>query len=536
MPTEVSTEALTLWPLSGPPLSPAEFDPAKTAVLGRAAESDVRLEAPTVSRRHADVSHKGGRWFVTDLGSRHGTLVNSLRLAPETPTPLSWGDLVTIGPWTFRVQWGSRGASTIQSVDDRPGAGQIRSVDIHALAASRLRLLMDSAERIHAAADEQALAREVTTLVVDGTSFTCASLVRALGGVERVELLATSRRGGVVGGEHAISRSLLGAARAGDVVLLESRHELREAVSIIGAGVQSAICAPVVVGAAVDAFLYADCDQRPSGPDPEAPAFIAALARICGLALAGLRRTALERQQRDLVRELTGAREVQRRMMPPARGRVGPLKFCFMNRPGKVVAGDICGVAELAGGRGAFFIGDVAGKGLGPSLIMASTQAYLAAALASIDDPGRLVSGVNDYLATHSAAHEFASLWFAIAAPGGALRCVDAGHGLAVVIRGNQPERLNVEGGLAIGVDQAQTYGSTEIRLDAGDRLVLFSDGLVEQNGADDDQFGQERIVQALKNARSCEQDVDVLTKALAEFAEGDSYADDVTIASFEPA
>jgi serine phosphatase RsbU (regulator of sigma subunit) len=398
-----------------------------------------------------------------------------------------------------------------------------------------LRLLMDSAERLHSAADEAELAKAVTTAVVEGSSFTRAALVREADGFARVELLAVNRRGGGDGASMPISRSLLSAARAGEVVQLESRPNLREAMSIVGAGVQQAICAPVQVGPAVDAFLYADCEERASGEDPEGSSFVSALARICGLALSGLRRSALEREQRDMMRELTGAREVQRRMMPPARGSAGPLRFAFANMPGRVVAGDIGGVADLSGGRAALFIGDVTGKGLGPSLLMASTQSYLRAALATTDDPIALVSGVNDYLASTSAENEFASLWFAIAGPGPRLRCVDAGHGLAILVRrGAGSELLRTGGGVPIGVSTGMPYASTELTLSPGDRLVLFSDGVKEQQGTGGEEFGVPRISKILEGTNSCERDVEALFRELREYAGGDSFADDVTVASFE--
>ncbi|MEX2219166.1 MAG: SpoIIE family protein phosphatase [Phycisphaerales bacterium] len=553
MSTLAATEPLTLWPLAGPPAPAITGDASRPTILGRAAECDARLDAPSVSRRHASLFARGGRWFLADLGSRHGTFVNGLRIA-GAPAPLSAGDHITVGPWTFRVRAPSQGASTLHSFDDtREAAARapVRSVEgrERSLASSRLRVLMDAAERFHAAPDEGALAREVVRAVVEGTSFTRAALVRAVGGaggVEDIELLAGSERArgeslsatGHPGGPQdaaelpQISRSMLAAAAAGEVVGLQSRPVLREAVSIVHGGVMDVLCAPVHVGPAVDAFLYADAGAGTPAHDPEAATFISALARLCGLALASLRRAALEREQRDLLHELAGARAVQRRIMPAPHGRAGPLRFAFANTPGRIVAGDICGVEERPGGRAVLFIGDVMGKGLGPSLLMASVQAFLRAAMISSDDPQALVGGANDHLAVHSGQGEFASLLLATASEAGVLRCVDAGHGLAALVSGGTARRPQIEGGTPMGILRGVRFGCTEIALAPGDRLVLFSDGLREQQGEGGEEFGLARVMSVLGGSASCEQDVEALFESLRSFAGGDAFADDVTVVS----
>lgn len=538
MPTQAVTDPLVLVPLGGPSMSPVEVDPARGATLGRAPECTVRLESPEVSRRHAAISCLNGRWFVTDLTSRHGTLVNGSRIEPDAATPLARGDHLSIGPWTLRAQMGRHEGSTVRSIDDTGGAPRIRPVmagQMEALASSRLQLLMDSAERLHAAADEAALAREVTQAVVAGTAFTRALLVRVLDGCEKVELLASAGKAAEALHQGvSISRSLLTAAMKGHVVQLDTSPNLREAVSIVQGGVGEAVCAPVTVGTAVDAVLYADCGLGRATPDPAASAFVSALARLSGLALAGLKRAALERHQRELIRELSSARAVQKRIMPPSEGQVGPLRYACHSKPGRVVAGDLCGVAQLPGGSAAVFIGDVTGKGLGPALLMASAQAYLSSALRWSVDPAKVVEGANDLLSGHAAEGEFASLWFAIASPGGGLSCVDAGHGLAAVVRANgQPERVRAEGGVLLGVQSGGQYGSTTLSLAPGERLVLFTDGLLEQHGENGEQFGFERVLEALARCASPAEDVAALVAALATFAAGEAYADDVTIASF---
>ena len=64
------------------------------------------------------VTPRIGMWFITDLGSKHGTYLNGHRLGPSEQTPLAPGDIVRLGPWTFRVRLGRPAARAIVTVDD----------------------------------------------------------------------------------------------------------------------------------------------------------------------------------------------------------------------------------------------------------------------------------------------------------------------------------------------------------------------------------------------------------------------------------
>src|SRR5690606_34850738 len=137
--------------------------------------------------------------------------------------------------------------------------------------------------------------------------------------------------------EFAISRSLLAAAAEGRMVRLAESQSLREAVSIVEMGVQAAICAPVLIGSTVQAFLYIDTRDTVARVAPDAPAFCGAIARMCGLALSNLQREVLHERQRMLEADLDAARAAQRRMMPEESGAIGSVRFAMRSVPGRVV-------------------------------------------------------------------------------------------------------------------------------------------------------------------------------------------------------
>jgi serine phosphatase RsbU (regulator of sigma subunit) len=289
----------------------------------------------------------------------------------------------------------------------------------------------------------------------------------------------------------------------------------------------------VILGREVDSFLYLASAFGASPPQEDAATYAAALARFCALALSSLRRRRLEDQQRTLYRELDQARSVQQRFMPPEHGVAGPLRFAMHSRPGRFVAGDICGIRDLDGSRAVAFIGDVSGKGMGPALLMTSLQSFLDAAASDVE-AGLLATRASAHFARYATESRFATLWLCRAdASKLELDCVDAGHGLVVHMRGGTPERMtSTAGGPPLGVVDAQIYESSVMRLEPGERVVIVTDGVTEQRNADDEQFGNERLLQSLTGSSSPEEDVARIVGDLMRFAATQDYADDVTVVS----
>src|SRR5690606_10022575 len=120
----------------------------------------------------------------------------------------------------------------------------------------------------------------------------------------------------------------------------------------------------------------------------------------------------------------------------------------------------------------AMFVGDVVGKGLAASLIMASVQSYLHALLEDGRPLPQIVSELNRYVWARSSPGEFATLWLGVFhTRERRLICVDAGHGYAFVRRASGAEMPTFEGGIPIGADGATEYTQTEFTLDPDDRL-----------------------------------------------------------------
>jgi serine phosphatase RsbU (regulator of sigma subunit) len=530
--------SLVLQLIEGPPTGGVatrwRADPVSALTIGRGQDARVQLPDASVSRRHAEVAFDGVEWVVRDCGSRHGTGVNSRLVGSGGNATLTHRDVLQIGPWAFRVLIAGEptGAGMTMSVTDGPGrVRRVLPTEIGSLAQRRLDLVLDAAERLGRAESSGQIADAVVATVLEGAGSARVALVRREGG----ELVPLASGGAEAGGSFELSRSLVEEAFRGEIVLLESDRAPDYAQSIVQLGIQSAFCAPVRVGERVEAVLYLDARAGETTQLEDSVAFVNAMARICGLAMANLSRAHLERQRAQLESDLTAARVAQRIMMPPSSGEVGAVRFAVLSEPGRFVAGDLVGLEPRSDGRVCFFLGDVTGKGAGAAMLMGIAQSYLAASLAGGAAIEEAVNGLHALIAPRIEPGLFISLWIGEFDPAArTLRSVDAGHGYAV-LRGPDGSLQTGfgEGGIPLAIDPDARYRSGTAPCPAGTTLLLFSDGLVEQANAEGDMFGMKRVSERLLADREPADLLRTLASDLTAFRAGDRFDDDLTLAAF---
>ena len=236
--------------------------------------------------------------------------------------------------------------------------------------------------------------------------------------------------------------------------------------------------------------------------------------------------------------DLDAAANAQRLLLPPDDGVVGSVSYSMIMRPGRLVAGDLFGVIELSDGRVCAFLGDVSGKGAGAAIMMATTQSYIHAMFEQTIDLSIVMTKLNRHIANRSTG-QFVTVWIAVISPdpddGGAdVEFIDAGHGHWLVTQnGEDAVRPEFKGGLVVGVDPDITFTSETFRLNKGQRMVIFSDGIVEQTApGSDDEYGLAKAGELLKSCTTHREDVSELLAGVLEFAKSDDLRDDTTIAS----
>jgi len=181
-------------------------------------------------------------------------------------------------------------------------------------------------------------------------------------------------------------------------------------------------------------------------------------------------------------RELQLARSLQSRLLPPAEIEGEGYRVAARNLPARVVAGDFYDVFRLADGAIGLTVADVAGKGMAASLIMASAKARLP--LLAADRPAEeALRELNRVLAAELSPREFVALAFARFDPAsGSVALANAGLPDPYLLRRGEPPRPLVVPGprLPLGARGEVFYESLQLRLEPGDRLLMFTDGLAE--------------------------------------------------------
>jgi phosphoserine phosphatase RsbU/P len=240
-------------------------------------------------------------------------------------------------------------------------------------------------------------------------------------------------------------------------------------------------------------------------------------------------------QRERLNRELEIAREVQEHLFPQRFPVVLGLDYCGHCRPAREVGGDYYDFLGLPDGRLGIAIGDVSGKGVGAALMMASLEASLRALAPVVDDPAELMGRVNSLVHQASATNRFATLFYAQFDPATRrMLYVNAGHNPPLVLRNSAGscKVLRLEtGGPVIGLLRHR-YERGVFTLEAGDLLVLFTDGVSESMNARDEEWGEERLIGFAKSCHGLTA-VEGMWRILAAaraFAAGAEQHDDMTL------
>jgi len=188
-------------------------------------------------------------------------------------------------------------------------------------------------------------------------------------------------------------------------------------------------------------------------------------------------------------------------------------------------------VFPLGEGRTAFLIADVSGKGLGAALLTTMLQGALSGMTLGTD-PARVINHVNKFLCNHAQIGRYATMFFCILDQEGHLEFINAGHPSPILIRRGVAEEAFTEGSYPVGLVPEAEYTAVCLKLEPGDTLVLFSDGVTEAADPDEQMFGTVRLKELLTGQLECplEQLQKCVLEAVENFARGAHQADDLTL------
>ena len=212
-------------------------------------------------------------------------------------------------------------------------------------------------------------------------------------------------------------------------------------------------------------------------------------------------------------RDLEIAREIQQWLVPESAPVVDGIDMAFATRPQNTIAGDAYDAFLRQNRHGAdpapllIAVADVAGKGVPAALLMATFQASLRTLAGTAASLEEIVSGLDRYARDHNmGGRRFTTAFLAEVDPAsGAMHYVNAGHNAPILLRASRAAERLVTGGPPLGLPSMRgkdsRFESDSARLQNGDSLFIFTDGLVEAVNQGGEEFGEERLLKLLDMA-----------------------------------
>ena len=230
--------------------------------------------------------------------------------------------------------------------------------------------------------------------------------------------------------------------------------------------------------------------------------------------------------------ELDVANSMQQSILPKKFPKTEQYQLYGSMAPARNVGGDFFDIIRLEQERIGIAIADVSDKGIPAALFMMSSRTLLKGAAVGCEDPGTVVTVVNDQLHDGNEANMFVTLFYAVFDPGsGMVNYANGGHNPPLIVhKDGSSSVLPLTGGIALGVAPNFEFTSDQLRLEPGEALVLYTDGVSEAENADSEEFGMDRLqaVFAGSPLLNAQRANDAVFEAVREFARDRSQSDDI--------
>lgn len=510
-------------------------------VIGRLNACDLTLADKRISRRHARLCLEPDGVAIEDLGSRHGTVVNgeSVRRAR-----LAVGDRIGFGvedSFVLTVCEGRNPQTRLLKQVSEIGEGKRRTGALGRLSAvlevARTMELASGVEEVFEAVVEAAL-----SIARADRAFL---LLRDPGGELEVKVArhASGERGSAAQLELPLARIASALERRSDLfaVSVDSTQAGRG-----GEDLRGALCVPIlrmrigldqetsVISAKDDTLgvLYMDADNPDMRLAEGNQALLHALAIEISTSIENARLIEEERQKRRLEHELGMARDIQRSLLPttlPSEGWLVAKGHCEASSQ---LGGDYYDLMQIAPDRWAAVLADVSGKGASASILASLLQgAFFLGSGSEISLSGTL-RRINRYLCDRSDRARFATVFAATISQDATLRWSSAGHCPAILVRPTGQYELLAPTSRPVGLFVDVEFPEQVRRLEPGDKLVVYSDGVTELRNAQSELFGEQRLIEAASELAllGTAEFFGALLARVAEFGSGAPREDDLTL------
>jgi sigma-B regulation protein RsbU (phosphoserine phosphatase) len=516
--------------------------------IGRSRESDIFLPDQWLSRNHAAIEQRSDGFYVNDLSSKNGTLLNGEPL--QEWRRLRPGDIITLGEHTLTF---CPDAACEEEEEPEPEGTRVFSV----------RELSDISTR--PAIDPVDLQRQNRVLAILSKAASELVVHRPLDELFDLVLdllfeAVTAERGAILLLEGTPSLPVIKASRSrlGEPLTRISRSIARRAIeervsllipnvlddvrfksedSILASGIRTAMCAPLWFTAAaggkdsVIGLVYVDSLQQSHSFGEDDLRVLTALANVAAAKIENVRLLEESLEKRRMEEDMRMAAEIQTGLLPRTAPNVPGYDLAGINQPCRTVGGDYYDFAT-EDGRLFITLGDVSGKGTGAALLMTVLRAAVRAHWTE-ESLADAVARINRTVCQNVPSNKFVTFFVArLDPPTGELTYVNAGHNPPLLIReGGSVEPLH-EGGIVLGLFEGVPYEAGRVEMKPGDTLLAYSDGVTETWSPEGDEYGEEKLSALAVDRRGLDAKAlqDEILREIERFEAGARATDDRTL------
>ncbi len=502
--------------------------------LGRSSESDLCISSPEISRAHALIDRDADGYFVRDTGSRHGTFVNGMRI---TTTRLRSHDQIALGTpdhmLVFEVEEVDNSTRSLLAqfsqtgITPKPGSATPSELDT-------LALFLKAAQSLY---QHGARADVLSTMLEYTIRLTGAErgfvFLGASADALRFEC-GQERNGEPIPTPSLVSQSVLREAANSDLAFLFSDSLESAAIgheSLILSAIRNVVAIPLRTrnSSQLLGLLYLDSRAATHDFTRTRREILEAIASQATTLFENLRMLDAEREFALLRKELEIAAAIQRQIIPQNLPEFSYVRLGARTVPCTGIGGDFYDVIPVSGGFAAV-VGDVCGKGVPAALLGAMAQGMFHAQMTSGASLADAVQCLNNFIVERAPGEKYVTLvalrYSESAEHGRQVEIVNAGHVAPLVVRANGLIETITDGDPPAGLFDFVRFHPLLLRLDAGDRILLLTDGITEAEDLQGTQFGVTVMQRYLGEPNA----VDALFAALDQFCTGTRPQDDQTV------
>ncbi len=523
--------------------------------IGRGGEGDNHLQLADgrISRKCATLIAENNGYRLEDRGNRYGVFVNGAKVERRA---LRDGDVISFGidgcyEITFRSDAtpGKPPDSQVENLLTRIGSLSDITGTSGPAGLSKLNLLLEATSLLHSELPLDAVLSTMLDHAINITHADRGLLIEQAADAALHVRLARGSKGDSLPLEslNPSQTAVNQAIRNQTSVITEDLNlaglDLKAAESIVIQGLRAVVAIPLYstsrgtsdTGAPVHrgellGVIYLD-SRRIAAFSAIDRQILDALAVQAASIIDNARLVERERERQRMEQELSIARTIQQALLPRGLNDYPHLILTGSHHPCHEVGGDYFDVVQVSEDRTAILIADVSGKGLGAALVTTMLQGALSG-LSTGADPVKVFNHFNRFLCHHSEVGRYLTMFIGLVGSDGVLDYIKAGHPSPILLRKGKVSELYNDGSFPVGLLPEAEFTLEQRKLEPGDTLVLFSDGVTEAENVKQELFEVSGLCKALEGKDGMP--VDAIQKSVLDavqgFTKGAHQSDDITL------